>query len=122
MNGMIWSRLSLVAVLSVIVLVLAGCQQICLYMVPTVCFGVCGLAVPDLASLFGLSCLLVCLAGGASNCGGMASQACADDPDECAATLEQMQSAAIQFCGEYPEECQEAFETWVDSLEEEVIQ
>ena len=119
MNRLTRPRLSGIAVVLIVPLVLAGCQQLCLYVVPTVCFGVCGMLFPDLASMFGLSCLLVCHVEGALSCGVTASQACAENPDECSATFEQMELAAIQFCEEYPEECQQAFDSWVEVSEEE---
>jgi hypothetical protein len=37
--------------------------------------------------------------------------------DECAATFEQLQMSAAQFCDEYPEECQKAFDAWVESVD-----
>jgi len=47
----------------------------------------------------------------------MGGAACEENPDECAATFEQLQLAAIEFGEEYPEECQQALDTWVESLE-----
>jgi hypothetical protein len=43
----------------------------------------------------------------------------AGNPDECAATFEQLQLEAIQFCEAYPEECQEYFDSYVESLDTE---
>jgi hypothetical protein len=46
-----------------------------------------------------------------------ASQVCIGSPDECAATFEQLQTAAIQICEEYPDECQQAFDAWAESFD-----
>jgi hypothetical protein len=46
------------------------------------------------------------------------SQNCTDHPEECAAVFVYYQKEATQLCEEYPEECQQAFDAWVESLEE----
>jgi len=51
--------------------------------------------------------------------GTEANQTCTDNSDERAAMYEYYQDAAIQICEEYPEECQEAFDTYIESLDEE---
>jgi len=51
-----------------------------------------------------------------------ATQFCEENPDDCAATWEEMQLAAIEFCEEHPAECQEAFDTWVEASEEEATE
>jgi len=45
------------------------------------------------------------------------SQFCEEDPDECVATYERFQLAAIDRCEEYPEECRQAFAAWVASMD-----
>jgi len=42
-----------------------------------------------------------------------------ETPDECAATFEQLQTTAIEFCEKYPEECQQAFDTWLEASDTE---
>jgi hypothetical protein len=62
-----------------------------------------------------LEALFVCTFFG----GGCLPETWVQTPDECSATLEQPQDAAMQFCGTYPEECREAFDVWVESLDTE---
>jgi hypothetical protein len=47
-------------------------------------------------------------------------QFCEEYPDACTAMFAQMQTQAIQYCEQYPDECQEAFEAWVESLDEDM--
>jgi hypothetical protein len=51
--------------------------------------------------------------------GTEAIQLCEEYPDDCAEVFEQMQIAAIEYCETNPAECQEAFDSWVESLPEE---
>ena len=125
MNRILRSRLSCIAVVLLIPIILLGCdRETCLDAV----FGVCGLGCnlpcgivsdPLLFLLCMGGCVLVCTGPLIESC--PSSLECADDPAECAATWEQMQTTAIQICEEYPEECQQAFDTWVESFEEEAI-
>lgn len=114
MNRTRRSRLIAIAVVLIIPLVLMGCRD----------YEECAFGCIDLCGpLFGLGCMAVCPMW----CANFypfwypfgPSQACTESPDECATTFEQMQMSAIEFCEEYPVECQQAFDTWVESLEEE---
>ncbi len=64
-------------------------------------------------------CMLGCGALCVNTLGGACalSLECTEDPDECAATFEYYQDAAIEFCEEYPEQCQEAFDAWAEAEE-----
>jgi len=118
MNRMIRSRLSCLAVVLLIPVVLCGCEEVIV--------GLCGLIcspfpifAPGPGTVFFLFCVMDCL--------GIVqatedSQMCLENPDECAATYEQLQLAAIDFCEEYPEECQQAFDAWVKSPDTEASQ
>ena len=86
-----------------------------------------GVWCPTVCSLSGPLVFLCAVACAFSLCKPICDQTgayqdCTENPDECAATYEQLQLAAIEFCNEYPEECQEAFDTWVESFEEEAIE
>jgi hypothetical protein len=118
MNGIIRSRLSGVSVVLLLALVLAGCGDVCLVVcMPSVVIGCFNLLEENL--LFLPLCAGAALLTCSTVCGVEFPMSCSENQDECAATLEQMQTAAIQFCEEYPEECQEAFDAYVDPFEEE---
>ncbi len=116
MNRIIRSRLSGVSVVLLLALVVAGCGDVCLVVcMPSLVIGCFNLLEENLLSLplCAGAALLTC----STVCGVEFPMSCTENPDECAATYEQLQLAAIQFCEEYPEECQEAFDTWVDAEE-----
>ena len=46
--------------------------------------------------------------------GAEAIEFCEEYPDDCAEVFEQMQIAAIEYCETNPAECQEAFDTWLE--------
>ncbi len=111
-------RLSGIAVVLLIPIFLLGCdQETC----NKVVFGGCALGCTPACGLLSLfypfsMCMLVC----GSYCFVLAESCyslnCTGDPDECAATFEQLQLEAIQFCEAYPEECQQVFDSWVESF------
>ena len=112
---MIRSRLSSIAVVLVLSMILIGCAEeecmdwfdnLCLQMRPPFEMGLCLIGGTMFCSVFGSG----------------ASTVCSENPDACASTYEQFQSTAIPICEEYPEECQEYFDSWVESFEEEAIQ
>ena len=113
MNRIIRSRLSRIAVLVAVSMAVVGCMD-CNTCIEDIC-------LPTL--IFVQYCIAIlcpkCIQGlDGSDCSAATSQICEDNPNECTATWEQMQLSAIQFCGENPGECQEAFDVWVESLEE----
>jgi hypothetical protein len=118
MNPMNRLGLSGIAVVLLLPLVLTGCCEVC-----AVCIGLCQIGCLFDGHCTG-PCNIMCLYTPA--CLGCIapylSQGCTENPDECAATVEQLQTTAIQFCDQYPEECQQAFDSWVESLEEEEIE
>jgi hypothetical protein len=118
MDRMIRSRLSGFSIVLILALVLVGCGDVCLVVcMPSLVIGCFNLFQENLLSLplcAGAS-LLTC----STVCGVDFSSSCAEDPDQCFATYEQLQLAAIEFCEEYPEACQQAFDTWVESLDAE---
>ena len=116
MNRMIRSRLSGVSVVLLLALVLAGCGDVCLVVcMPSLVIGCFNLLDENL--LFLPLCAGAALLSCSTLCGVELPMSCAENPDECAATYEQLQLAAIQFCEEYPEECQEAFDAWAEGEE-----
>jgi len=107
MNRIIRSRFSGIAVVLLFPLVFLGCST---------CDDTC--AFLSLPCLPGGSLFVMCWAACMSMCSGQQiSSDCTEHSDECAATFEQMQTLAIQFCEEYPEECQEYFDVWVESFD-----
>ena len=109
MNRMIRSRLSCIAVLLLLPMVFVSCGMPC---------DECMEALESFCRLFyeveadfSYFCMVmrpyICYPTG-----------CEDYPAECAANWEQMQTIAIQFCEAHPQECQQAFYSWVASLEE----
>jgi len=101
-------------------LVLVGCtegelQKLCFEM----CGGVCLPLVFIGGPYFWAACWSEC---DMEYCGGFYHY-CLENPyDPNCATFYDSQIAATQLCEEYPEECQEAFESYVESFEEEAIQ
>jgi len=119
MNRIIRSRLSGVAVILLLPMILMGCTKywcgvICGY--PTYVCTVIPFIPILLCNFYMYSCLFL---GG---CRLPSAEYCMENPEECAAMYEQMQTQFIELCEEYPEECQEYFDSWVESLEEEAIQ
>jgi len=105
MNRIIRSRVRGLVIVLLLSLFLMGCDQcsqcmfICMILPPTTDF---------------VSCLFVCT---------FMTPYCRPENwmqtlDECAATFEQMQTAAIEYCEASPEQCQEYFDSWVETLEE----
>jgi hypothetical protein len=116
MNRMIRSRLSGVSVVVLLALLFAGCGDVCLVVcMPSVVIGCFNLLEENL--LFLPLCAGAALLSCSTLCGVELPMSCSENPDECAATYEQLQLAAIQFCEEYPEECQEAFDAWTEAEE-----
>lgn len=127
MNRMITSRLSGIAVVLLIPIILLGCnEETCINAV----FGVCGLGcslpcgyaslfIPDFFPACAVMCGFFCYFDLVESC---YSLNCTGDPDECAATFEQLQLEAIRFCEEYPDECQQAFDAWVEPLDTEAME
>jgi hypothetical protein len=116
MNRMIRSRLSGVSVVLLLALLLAGCGGVCLVVcMPSVVIGCFNALEENL--LFLPLCAGVAAWGCSSVCGVEFPLSYNENPDECAATWEQMQFAAIEFCEEYPDECQEAFDSWTEAEE-----
>jgi len=117
-NRIMRSKLSIIAVVLFLPLILMGCGSNC-YLCHLGC-SLCGI----IQNLFGLLCYFGCLYEHCPDCPpvGTPPQACAENPDENAATFEQMEIEAIEYCEEYPDECQQAFDTWIESLEEEAIE
>ena len=96
-------------------MVLTGCNQYG-------CAALCGLAVylPCTAQGLGPLCVFTfaaCFALG--GCWLLPAEYCAEDPEDCAVMYAYYQQEVAQLCEEYSEECQEAFDTWVQSLDEE---
>jgi len=104
MNRMIRSRLACLTIILMLGLGAVGCGPLCALF--------CLITQPQ---DFPICLIGLCLGAGFSS----TSQDCAGNPDECAATFEQQQTAVIQFCEEYPEKCQQAFDAWVESLDTE---
>ena len=127
MNRIRRSRLSAIAVVLLIPMILIGCNsEECAKTVTGVCVlacaGPCIVGTLDYGYPIPHLCILGCVALCYNTLSGVCALpylACTEDPDECAATWEQMQTTVIQFCEDYPEECQQAFDTWVESLDEE---
>ena len=97
MNRMIRSRLSGVSAVLLLALVLAGCGDVCLVVcMPSLVIGCFNLLEENLLSLplCAGAALLTC----STVCGVEFPMSCTENPDECAATYEQLQLAAIQFC------------------------
>jgi len=123
MNRIIRSRLSCLILLLLVPLALSACEQLGFYL----CFSPCALLCSSLLDQDPISYLApLCFI----SCGYLCDvdfyiaepgtlQECSENPDGCAATYEQLQLAAIQFCEEYPEECQEYFDAYVESLDED---
>jgi len=129
MNRIRGSRLTFLAVIVLIPLVLVACQDC------NQCENFCWELCPMCAPFFGhpIFCPL-CIIFAYKPCWNIfcdrfpgcddsepSSADCTDNPNECAVSSEYYQ-AAIQFCEDYPEECQEAFDSWVESLDEEAIE
>ncbi len=115
MNRMRKSRLGVIAVVLLVPTILMGCNQYG-------CAALCGLFVYLPCNEQGLGPLCVFMFAACFALGGcwlLPAEYCGEDPEECAAMYEQFQIAGIEFCEEHPEECQEAFDTWVESLDEE---
>ena len=125
MNRILRSRLSIIAYVLLIPIILLGCdpescREAAIAVCTIGCTPPCGLASlidPFLYFWCMLACGVVCLSPWAEVC--PSSLACAENPEQCAASFEQLQLAAIEFCDEHPEECQQAFDAWVASLDEE---
>ena len=116
MNRKIRSRLNGVSAVVLLALLLAGCGDVCLVVcMPSVVIGCFNLLEENL--LFLPLCAGVAAWGCSSVCGVEFPLSYNENPDECAATWEQMQFAAIEFCEEYPDECQEAFDSWTEAEE-----
>ena len=101
MSRTLKSRAMILVACLLVPLVLGGCtpSQQCL----SYCMGSC---VPSMGlELCGLFCFYFCSLPGSS-----VHMDCAENPDECAATVEQLQAAAIQYCEENPAECSEILE------------
>ena len=116
MNRMRRSRLSCIAVLLIVSMAIVGCANC------ELCIGYCAYTFVPVCIIppFSIACMVWCAQALCPHCIGTgAYQDCAETPDECTATVEQLQTTAIQFCEEYPEECQEYFDAWVESLDEE---
>ena len=103
MNQLIRARVGCIAVLLIVSMILCGCS-------PEVCGILCSpfLLDPGAGAIMWFLCFLRCT--GAIR---------VENSDLCSATWEQMQLAAIEICEEYPEECQQAFDAYLESLEEE---
>ena len=114
MNQLIRSRVTCVAVLLVVSMAIIGCNC-------DLCIVLCTPSWPLVELCVGFLCP-GCWPSGGPACSSATSQFCEDNPEECAASFEQIQLTAIQICEEYPEECQQAFDTWVESLDEEAME
>jgi len=110
MNRILRSRLSGIAFVSLLALVLAGgCGPNWLECVEN-CAIVC-------SPFFGYGCIFTCPLW----CCNFfpTSEECENiipTSDECAATFKQLQIAAIEICEKNPEECQQVFDAWVESF------
>jgi len=113
MNRIIRSRLGIIAVILILPMALVGCNNC----------GVCSIVIPLLAwgnIVFALFWgMLLCPHCVSSADLTAISEFCEENPDECVATWEQMQTVAIEYCETNPEECQQAFDIWVEGIEEE---
>ena len=111
MNRIIRSRLSCLAVLLLAPLALFACTNC------DDCVGACyGVCFPALINpLVYLMCVGTCA-------GEFCTYACdfteLQQDSKYTPAFEYYQ-AAIEFCEEYPEECQQAFDAWVESMDEE---
>jgi hypothetical protein len=112
MHRKIESRLGSIAVVLIAFMVIIGCTPC------TECWDECLYICDFDVDPFGLesTCLVNCPILLCPLC--YISPTCTENPDECAATFGQFQLAAIEFCEQYPEQCQQAFDTWVESMDE----
>ena len=146
MNRVIRSRLTGIAVILIIPLFFTGCIncktcELCFYSGMIPCLVACApvYPYPPLTFICPIGCTFgyiafVCAAcvDMLDECSGewepwlkmqMASiEFCKETPDEFASTYEQFQLAATEYCEEHPEKCQEAFDTWLESFDEEAMQ
>ena len=107
MNRIIRSRLSGIAVLLIVSMAVVGCNATC-----DICHLTCGLVGNIIIAYI---CILVSCPECLSPADPAAiSQFCEENPDECTATFEQIQTAAIQFCEASPQECNDLFDSWVE--------
>jgi hypothetical protein len=116
MNRIIRSRVSGIAVLLIVSMAIVGCANCdlcagyCVYTFVPVCI------IPP----FTIFCIVGCMQALCPHCIGTgAYQDCAEDPDECASSFEQLQTTAIEFCEEYPEECQQYMDAWLEASDTE---
>jgi hypothetical protein len=117
MNRIIGPRLSILADVLFLPVILMGCGNNC-----DLCMLPCTLCVL-LPPYYNAICLFWCFDAHCPNCPNpFGTTDCADNPDGCVATFEQMELTASQFCEQYPEECQQAFDAWVESFDEEDLQ
>ena len=107
-------RLTCLAVVLLLAVVFSGCTDCdgCLRFAGIFC-------PPEILGVLAFPCILFAAIALCPGCYGLPTPKCINNPDECAATYEQMQLTAIELCEEYPEECQEYFDSWVESFEEE---
>jgi hypothetical protein len=108
------SRLSSIALVLLIPMAFVGCSQNC-----SICYFTCFVLGWGNLIFYYMWTMLLCPECLTSADLTAISQFCEENPDECAATWEEMQLTAIQICEEYPDECQEAFDSYVESFEEE---
>jgi len=115
MNRMRRSRLlSGIVVVMFLPVILTGCCEVC----PGECGDICTPLFWVLPLYF--ICFDSCMSFFCPQCENpWSSFDCTENPNGCAPTLEQMQIAAIEFCNDHPQECQQAFDAWVESLDEE---
>ena len=123
MNRIRRSGLVCLAVFLLIPMLLVGCvnsYEECCDVLTNFCAGFFDFH-PPVGQYIGTACLLWGIVWCDVTFRFTTSQERTDNPDECAASFEQLQLAAIQFCEKYPEECQQAFDSLVESLDEEAI-
>jgi len=107
MNRIIRSRLSIIALLFVVPMTFVGCADLACEVFCEVSYLVCFLQSGG-NPIYAQECYYGCL----ETCPPGSLQGCIDNPDECAATLEQLETAAIQICEEYPEECADVLDSY----------
>ena len=117
MNSIIRCRLACLAVLLLLPLLLVGCvssYEECVDNLLNFCEGLVDFYPPS---------AFACVLGGTGICYNAfhyaTSQECTENPDQCNASFEYYQNAAVQFCEERPEECQQFFDCWVESFDTE---
>lgn len=114
MNSMIKSRSISIVVLLIVSMALVGCCETCGGTCLVLTLGFTPLTAVCVCALCPACFPWICPSDGQVDI----SQLCEEYPDQWAVAFEYYQNASIPFCEEYPEACQEAFDAWVESLEE----